>query len=150
MPTTTRHDPVLLDRVVALLAPALERPDSAYTLDATLGLGGHSEAVLERLDVARVVGIDRDPEVEEALKSHPEVYDALVVGLPDERWGEQVATVIQPREGAEPSLESISAHCRQTIAGYKVPRAVTYVQSIKRSPAGKADYRWAKEMAGTD
>ncbi len=88
-------------------------------------------------------------EVEEALKSHPEVYDALVVGLPDERWGERVAAVIQPREGAEPSLESISAHCRQTIAGYKVPRTVTYVQSIKRSPAGKADYRWAKEMAGS-
>ncbi len=58
---TTRHDPVLLDRVVALLAPALERPDSVL-VDATLGLGGHSEAVLERLEVARVVGIDRDPE----------------------------------------------------------------------------------------
>ncbi len=58
---TARHDPVLLDRVVALLAPALERPGSVL-VDATLGLGGHSEAVLERLEVARVVGIDRDPE----------------------------------------------------------------------------------------
>src|SRR6476469_4350290 len=55
-----RHVPVLLDRVVALLAPALER-DGAVMVDATLGLGGHSEAVLTRLPAARVVGIDRDP-----------------------------------------------------------------------------------------
>ena len=58
--TTPRHAPVLLDRVVALLAPALEAPGSVY-VDCTLGLGGHSEAVLERLPQARVVGIDRDP-----------------------------------------------------------------------------------------
>jgi 16S rRNA (cytosine1402-N4)-methyltransferase len=54
------HVPVLLDRVVALLAPALDHPD-AVLIDATLGLGGHSEAVLARSDLARVVGIDRDP-----------------------------------------------------------------------------------------
>ena len=58
--TTPRHAPVLLDRVVALLAPALEAPGSVY-VDCTLGLGGHAEAVLERLPRARVVGIDRDP-----------------------------------------------------------------------------------------
>ena len=60
MPTPS-HVPVLLDRVVALLAPALE-PDGAVLVDCTLGLGGHSEAVLERFDTARVVGIDRDPQ----------------------------------------------------------------------------------------
>ena len=58
--TTPRHAPVLLDRVVALLAPALEAPGSVY-VDCTLGLGGHSEAVLERLPQVRVIGIDRDP-----------------------------------------------------------------------------------------
>lgn len=58
---TARHDPVLLDRVVALLSPALARPGSVL-VDATLGLGGHSEAVLSRIDATRVVGIDRDPE----------------------------------------------------------------------------------------
>ncbi|GAA4366504.1 16S rRNA (cytosine(1402)-N(4))-methyltransferase RsmH [Nocardioides caricicola] len=60
MPTPS-HVPVLLDRVVALLAPALE-PDGAVLVDCTLGLGGHSEAVLERIGTARVVGIDRDPQ----------------------------------------------------------------------------------------
>ena len=87
-------------------------------------------------------------EVEEALKSHPDVYDALVVGLPDERWGERVVAVVQPRGDARPTVEEISHHCRQTIAGYKVPRALTFVDAIQRSPAGKADYRWAKAAAG--
>ncbi|WP_183100675.1 16S rRNA (cytosine(1402)-N(4))-methyltransferase RsmH [Nocardioides pelophilus] len=58
--TTPRHVPVLLDRVVALLAPALDHKDSVL-VDATLGLGGHSEAVLARCELARVIGIDRDP-----------------------------------------------------------------------------------------
>jgi fatty-acyl-CoA synthase len=89
-------------------------------------------------------------EVEEALKGHAGVYDALVVGVPDERWGERVVAVIAPREGERPALEDLTAHCRQTLAGYKVPRAVTYVDTIKRSPAGKADYRWAKETATAD
>ena len=86
-------------------------------------------------------------EVEEALKSHPDVYDALVVGVPDERWGERVVAVVQARGDARPSVEEISQHCRHTLAGYKVPRALTYVTAIQRSPAGKADYRWAKEQA---
>jgi acyl-CoA synthetase (AMP-forming)/AMP-acid ligase II len=89
-------------------------------------------------------------EVEEALKSHPAVYDALVVGVPDDRWGERVVAVVHPRDGERPALEDLSAHCRQTIAGYKVPKAITYVDAIKRSPAGKADYRWAKETASND
>lgn len=59
--TTPRHDPVMLDRVVALLAPALDH-DDAVLVDATLGLGGHSEAVLARCELARVIGIDRDPD----------------------------------------------------------------------------------------
>jgi len=86
-------------------------------------------------------------EVEEALKSHPDVYDALVVGVPDERWGERVVAVVQARGDARPTVEEISHHCRHTLAGYKVPRAITYVGAVQRSPAGKADYRWAKEQA---
>ncbi|MCD9624849.1 acyl-CoA synthetase [Rhabdothermincola salaria] len=89
-------------------------------------------------------------EVEEALKSHPDVFDALVVGVPDDRWGERVVAVIAARGDARPTVEDLSAHCRQTIAGYKTPRAVTFVESIKRSPAGKADYRWAKDTASAD
>ena len=86
-------------------------------------------------------------EVEEVLKSHPEVYDALVVGLPDDRWGERVVAVLHPRGGTRPSQEALADHCRSTIAGYKIPKHVVYVDAIKRSPAGKADYRWAKETA---
>ena len=78
--TTPRHAPVLLDRVVALLAPALENPGSVY-VDCTLGLGGHSEAVLERLPEARVIGIDRDPEAlrrsTERLAAHGDRFTAV-------------------------------------------------------------------------
>ena len=83
-------------------------------------------------------------EVEGALKSHPDVFDALVVGVPDERFGQRVAAVVQLREGASPSLRELSDACRLEIASYKVPRSVWFVDEIKRSPAGKPDYRWAK------
>jgi acyl-CoA synthetase (AMP-forming)/AMP-acid ligase II len=61
-------------------------------------------------------------EVEGALKSHPAVFDALVVGVPDDRWGSRVAAVVQPRPGSRPTLEELAAHCRAHIASYKVPR----------------------------
>lgn len=89
-------------------------------------------------------------EVENALKAHPEVFDAVVVGVPDERWGERVAAVVQPRPGRVPTLESIQEHCRLHVAGYKVPRQLTLVDLMVRSPAGKSDYRWAKERAVSD
>ena len=82
-------------------------------------------------------------EVESAVKSHPDVWDAVVVGLPDPRWGQRVTAVVQAREGASPSLESIQAHCRSKIAGYKVPRDLHLVDEVVRSPSGKPDYRWA-------
>ena len=87
-------------------------------------------------------------EVEEALKSHPAVFDALVVGVPDERFTERIAAVVAPRPGMTPTLEELGEHCRKSIAGYKVPRQLTIVDAIKRQPSGKADYRWAKEAAG--
>ncbi|GAA0479952.1 acyl-CoA synthetase [Streptomyces sp. NPDC046215] len=87
-------------------------------------------------------------EVEQALKSHPEVYDALVIGVPDARWGQCVAAVVQLREGAGPlTLAALQAHCRTRLAGYKVPRGVVFTERVRRSPSGKADYRWARGVA---
>ena len=86
-------------------------------------------------------------EVEAAVKSHPAVYDAVVVGVPDERWGQRVAAVVQPRPGMTADLESVQAHCRTRIAGYKVPRELHVVELMQRSPSGKADYPWAKRVA---
>lgn len=85
-------------------------------------------------------------EVEAALKGHPDVFDALVVGVPDERYGQHVAAVVQPREGSRPTLAGLGAFVRAEIAGYKVPRSLWLVDEVKRSPAGKPDYRWAKEQ----
>ncbi|MGW3417832.1 acyl-CoA synthetase [Streptomyces phaeochromogenes] len=87
-------------------------------------------------------------EVEQALKSHPDVYDALVAGVPDEKWGNHVAAVVQLRTGAgQPSLDDIQNHCRTHLAGYKIPRQLVITDSIQRSPSGKADYRWARSVA---
>ncbi|MEU9311887.1 acyl-CoA synthetase [Streptomyces sp. NPDC048256] len=87
-------------------------------------------------------------EVEQALKSHPDVYDALVAGVPDPTWGNHVAAVVQVRAGAaRPSLEDIQRHCRSRLAGYKIPRQLVVTEAIRRSPSGKADYRWAREVA---
>ncbi|MFI5481339.1 acyl-CoA synthetase [Streptomyces rubiginosohelvolus] len=87
-------------------------------------------------------------EVEQALKSHADVYDALVAGVPDERWGNRVAAVVQLREGADAlTLDAVQAHCRTRLAGYKIPRALVLADRIQRSPSGKADYRWAKAVA---
>jgi acyl-CoA synthetase (AMP-forming)/AMP-acid ligase II len=85
-------------------------------------------------------------EVEAALKGHPDVFDALVVGVPDARYGQHVAAVVQPREGARPTLADLDRFVRSEIAGYKVPRSLWLVDEVKRSPAGKPDYRWAKEQ----
>ncbi|BBX76019.1 long-chain-fatty-acid--CoA/3-oxocholest-4-en-26-o ate--CoA ligase [Mycobacterium shinjukuense] len=85
-------------------------------------------------------------EVEAALKGHPDVFDALVVGVPDPRYGQQVAAVVQPRPGCRPSLAELDGFVRSEIAGYKVPRSLWFVDEVKRSPAGKPDYRWAKEQ----
>ena len=86
-------------------------------------------------------------EVEEPIKAHPAVEDALVVGVPDERWGERVVAVVQPAEGASVDLTTLQEHTRGSVAGYKVPRDLVIVDRIVRSPAGKADYRWAKQAA---
>ncbi|MFD1044889.1 acyl-CoA synthetase [Kibdelosporangium lantanae] len=86
-------------------------------------------------------------EVEGALKSHPDVFDALVIGIPDDRFGQRVAALVQPRPGQSPSLSSLDVHARTTIAGYKVPRSLWLVDEVKRSPSGKPDYVWAQAYA---
>jgi fatty-acyl-CoA synthase len=86
-------------------------------------------------------------EVEAALKSHPGVVDALVVGVPDERWGERVVAVVAPSPGTELSLEALNENVREHVAGYKVPRALVLVDAVVRSPAGKPDYVWARNLA---
>jgi acyl-CoA synthetase (AMP-forming)/AMP-acid ligase II len=86
-------------------------------------------------------------EVESVLKAHPAVEDALVVGIPDERWGQRVAAVVQARAGAEVTLTMVDAHCRAHLAGYKVPRLLRLADRIARHPSGKPDYRWAREVA---
>jgi len=86
-------------------------------------------------------------EVEAALKAHPGVFDAIVVGVPDERWGQRVAAVVQAREGEAPSLDQLDAHCRGYVAGYKVPKELHLVAEVVRSPSGKPDYPWAAKVA---
>ena len=87
-------------------------------------------------------------EVEGVLKAHPEVYDTLVIGVPDDRWGQAVCAVVQPRHAdAPPTLDDLAEHCRTLLARYKVPRHLVLVEQIVRSPAGKPDYPWATAQA---
>lgn len=86
-------------------------------------------------------------EVEGALKSHPDVFDCLVVGIPDARWGEKITALVQSRTGGGPSLEELQRHSRGKIAGYKVPRELIVLDELKRHPSGKPDYAWARERA---
>lgn len=86
-------------------------------------------------------------EVEQALKHHPSVYDAVVVGTPNERFGQQVTAVVQARAGEVPPEKELIEFCAQHLARYKLPKVVLYVDEMVRSPSGKADYRWAAKLA---
>ena len=87
-------------------------------------------------------------EVETALFDHPGVQDVLVVGVPDERWGTAVAAVIEATDpDAPPSLDDLRTFLRASLAGYKLPKHLVVVPEVQRSPAGKADYRWARSVA---
>ena len=86
-------------------------------------------------------------EVEEALKLHPAVEDCTVVGIPDEKWGERIVAVVAFGSGLSASESDLIASTRQRLAAYKSPKQVVVVERIVRSPAGKADYRWARETA---
>jgi acyl-CoA synthetase (AMP-forming)/AMP-acid ligase II len=86
-------------------------------------------------------------EVETALMTSDDVADVIVVGVPDERWGERVVAVVRPTPGATPTLDGLQQHARTTLAGYKVPRTLVLVDHVERTPAGKADYSWARKTA---
>ncbi|MGZ6018319.1 MAG: AMP-binding enzyme, partial [Phenylobacterium sp.] len=86
-------------------------------------------------------------EVEEALKTHPVVRDAVVVGLPDPRFGERICAVVETDGSAQPTLAELSEHVRTTLAGYKAPRELVLVDSIGRAPNGKVDYKGVKDRA---
>ncbi|QMU70847.1 acyl-CoA synthetase [Streptacidiphilus sp. P02-A3a] len=89
-------------------------------------------------------------EVESAIKAHPGVYDTVVVGAADERWGETVVAVVQLRTGCQGlTLRQLQEHCRGRIAGYKVPRRLHLVAEVQRTPTGKPDMRWAKRVVTT-
>jgi 3-oxocholest-4-en-26-oate---CoA ligase len=86
-------------------------------------------------------------EVEEALKRHATVRDAVVVGVPDARFGERICAVVEPEADAEPTLAELSAHVHSQLAGYKAPRELVVVDTIGRAPNGKVDYKAIKERA---
>lgn len=86
-------------------------------------------------------------EVESAIASHPAVYDVVVAGRPSERWGNEVVAVVAVAEGASVEPAELIEHASESIARYKLPKAIVFRPAIVRSPAGKADYRWAKEQA---
>ncbi len=89
-------------------------------------------------------------EVEEVLRAHPAIADAVVAGQPDPRWGERVVAILAARDPASPpSYDAIKTFAAERLAGYKVPKALVWVDAVRRSPAGKQDYRWAKELAAS-
>jgi fatty-acyl-CoA synthase len=87
-------------------------------------------------------------EVEEMLKTHPAVEDALVFGTPDEKWGQAVTAVVEAVGKVDPA--EIIAHARTRLAAYKTPKRVILVAKVPRAPNGKADYATAKEMAAAE
>lgn len=86
-------------------------------------------------------------EVESAVLSHPAVADVVVSGRPSERWGQEVVAVVALVDGATADAQELIDHATGVIARYKLPKAVVFRPAIERSPAGKADYRWAREQA---
>jgi fatty-acyl-CoA synthase len=86
-------------------------------------------------------------EVEEALKTHPDVEDALVVGVPDEKWGQAVTAVVEMSRGTDLDEGSLRQYVRQHLAGYKAPKRIVAVKSMFRAPNGKADYKGAASYA---
>jgi 3-oxocholest-4-en-26-oate---CoA ligase len=86
-------------------------------------------------------------EVEQALLRHPAVADVVVAGRPSERWGQEVVAVVQVAEGHSATADELIEEAGKHLARYKLPKAIAFQPHIVRSPAGKADYRWAKERA---
>ncbi len=86
-------------------------------------------------------------EVEVAARSHPAIEDCVVVGVPDDRFGQSIALVASLAPGATVDGTAIIDHIKSQLASYKAPRYVLFVDQFYRSPSGKADYRWASNIA---
>ena len=86
-------------------------------------------------------------EVEEAIKRHDDIYDCLVVGLQDDRFGQRVVALASFQEGKEIEEQDLISFTREHLAGYKLPKQVLFVDEVMRAPNGKANYKWAKETA---
>lgn len=86
-------------------------------------------------------------EVEAALKAHPGVYDCVVAGRPSKRWGNEVVAIVRVRDGYDVDDDALRSEAERHISRYKLPKAFVYVPEILRSPSGKADYRWARQVA---
>ncbi len=134
-------------------ATFVERDDGRWLVTgdmATVGADGAIE-LLGRGSVSINTGGEKvfPEEVEGVLKGHPAVYDCLVVGVPDDRWGAAVTAVVAPAPGAGPTLVALADHVKASLAAYKVPKHLVVVEQIVRSPSGKADYRWARAVAAS-
>ncbi len=86
-------------------------------------------------------------EVEEALKTHPGLLDAVVVGVPDEKWGEAITALVEADPTSQVREDELVAHVRGKLAGYKTPKRILFVDTIGRAPNGKVDYKWCKAQA---
>ena len=86
-------------------------------------------------------------EVEEAIKRHDDIYDCLVVGLKDDRFGQRVVALASFNDGKEIQEQDLISFTREHLAGYKLPKQVLFVEEVMRAPNGKANYKWAKETA---
>jgi fatty-acyl-CoA synthase len=86
-------------------------------------------------------------EVEEVLRAHPAIADALVVGRPSERWGEELVALVELRDGAAAAAEELHTLCTSQLARFKSPKEYLFVEQVQRLGNGKADYRWAKRHA---
>jgi 3-oxocholest-4-en-26-oate---CoA ligase len=113
---------------------------AALAADGTLRLYGRDSLVVNTGGEKVFV-----EEVEEVLRAHPEVADALVVGRPSDRWGQEIVAVIQPRGNAVP--DALAEYCASHLAKFKVPKEFIGVDQVHRLGNGKADYRWAKRHA---
>jgi fatty-acyl-CoA synthase len=115
---------------------------AAYEADGTLRLYGRDSLVINTGGEKVFV-----EEVEEVLRAHPCIADALVVGRPSERWGQEIVALVQTRDGVTVTPEVLHAACTEHLARFKAPKEFRFVERIRRLGNGKADYRWAKSAA---
>jgi fatty-acyl-CoA synthase len=139
------HDPDATERTFPIVAGrrlAVPGDRATITTDGTMVLLGRDSLVInsggEKIFVE---------EVEEAIRRHPDVLDALVVGRPSERFGQEVVALVQLRPGTSLAGADVRRFAAGSISRFKAPRAVRFCEHIKRHPSGKADYRWAQEAA---